>query len=455
MRASLDRRDFLGVSVLGLCAAATSRGAFAADATAGPAPAVLARPVLARPGRRKLRLGCVGVANRAADNLAGCQEEEIVALCDVDARHLAHAVKGFPAAKTYRDWRDLLARSGQDGDALDGVVVSTTDHTHAIVAASAMKRGLHVYCEKPLAHTVAEVRLLTELARERGLATQMGTQIHALPNYRRVVELVRSGAIGVVQNVDVWCGTAAWGGVPSPLAAREESPVPEHLDWDLWLGPAPVRPYVEGAYHPANWRRFWDFGGGNLADMGCHFIDLAFWALELGAPETVQAEGPPLDPDVAPKGLAVTWNFPAREGRPSVTLTWHDAGRKPASAAELGVDGFGSAVLFRGSEGFVVSDYHRHELGPKAKFAGFVPPAPSIPDSIGHYAEWFAAMRGEGRASCDFAYAGPLSECVLLGNVSYRLGGKRLLWQPDRLRAVNAPEAEGFLRRAYRDGWSL
>lgn len=433
MSASLTRRGFLGASILGLGSASLA---------SGPRPRV----------KRKLRIGCVGVANRAAENLAGCKDEDVVALCDVDARFLAGASKGHPAAKTYRDWRDLLAHSGADGDALDGVVVSTADHTHAIVAANAMKLGLHVYCEKPLAHSVHEVRVLTDLARERKLATQMGTQIHALPNYRRVVELVRSGAIGVVQDVDVWCSVGAWGGIESPAG---RSAAPEHLDWELWLGPAPERPYVDGAYHPANWRRFWDFGGGNLADMGCHYIDLAFWTLGLGMPETVRADGPPLDPDVCPKGLAVRWQFPARDGKPSCALTWHDAGRKPASAKELGVDAWGSAVLFRGSEGFVVADYYKHEIGPKPKFEGFTPPAPTIADSIGHYAEWFAAMRGEGRASCDFAYAGPLTECVLLGNVSYRLGGKRLLWEPDRLRARNAPEAEGFLRRAYRDGWSL
>ena len=431
MRARFSRRGFLGLS-----------------AAAAVLPGSLPRSAAPQPVRgRKLKLGVVGVANRGGDNLNGVKGEDIVGLCDVDARYLDGAHKQFPAAKTFRDWRDLLKVDG-----LDGVVVSTPDHLHALVTAASLRRGLHVYCEKPLAHSIHEVRAVTELARERGLITKMGTQIHALPNYRRVVELVRAGVIGKIQEVDVWCGTGAWGGVPSPAGADK---VPDWFDWDLWLGPAPERPFVNDAYHPANWRRFWDFGGGNLADMGCHYIDLVFWALGLHAPETVEAKGPALDGDVAPKGLSVTWTFPAANDRPSVTLTWHDAGLKPAIAKDLGVDGWGSAVLFRGSEGFIVSDYNKHEIGPKARFEGFKAPEPSIPDSIGHHEEWCAAIRGEGRPTCEFGYSGPLSECVLLGNVSFRLGGKKLIWEPERLRVRNAPEAAGFLQRAYRDGWSL
>ncbi|MGE0145423.1 MAG: Gfo/Idh/MocA family protein [Planctomycetota bacterium] len=434
-----SRRQFLGLSAV--AAAAPVVGVSRGDRPVARATAVDHRVT----SDRKLRLLVVGVANRGQANLEGVMHEDIVALCDIDSRYLHAANQKLPGAKPYVDWRDALAHDG-----LDGVVVSTTDHTHAAISKAALERGLHVYCEKPLSHTVGEARMLTELAAERGLVTQLGTQIHSLPNYRRVVELVRSGAIGRIREVDVWCGVDAWGGVPMPSG---KDPVPDFLAWDLWLGPAPARDYVDGAFHPANWRRFWDYGGGNLADMGCHFLDLAFWALDLRYPTSVVADGPALDGEATPKGLGVRWEFPASHDGGPVTLTWHDAGRQPARVAELGLGGWRSAVLFVGEKGHIVSDYYRHELGPKAKFEGFTPPAPSIADSPGHYVEWTDAIRGKGKPLCHFGYSGPLTETVLLGNVSYRLGNKKLVWDAATLRATNAPEAEGFLRRTWREGY--
>jgi predicted dehydrogenase len=410
--------------------------------------AVAALPRSARP--EPIRLGVVGVGNRGRANLMAVGGENVVAICDVDARYLRKAGERFPDAQRLHDWRELmkLADSGE----LDAVVVSTPDHTHAPIAAAAIRRGLHVYCEKPLAHDVHEVRFLALLAREHGVVTQMGTQIHSLSNYRRVVELVRSGAIGAVREVEVWCATAGWGGGSRPGG---ESPIPAHLDWELWLGPAPARPFHDGAYHPAQWRRFWDFGGGNLGDMGCHYLDLPFWALALDTPETVECDGPPPDPETAPRGVTVTWRFGPRDERPAVVLRWHDAGRRPAAVAKYGLEGWQSGVLFLGERGYVISDYERHAIGPEQRFRGFEPPEPTIPDSPGHHAEWLRAIRGDGRPSCSFDYSGPLTETVLLGNVSHRLGGKRLRWDAAGLRCPGAPEAEPLLRRRWRDGWAV
>ena len=394
-----------------------------------------------------LRIGVIGVANRGAGNLDGVSREDIVALCDIDRRFLDRAAQKHPSAKRFADFRELIELDG-----LQAVVISTADHTHAPAAAMALRRGLDVYCEKPLAHSVHEARALQRLAQEHGAVTQMGTQIHALPNYRRVVEHVQAGVIGPVREVHVFCGTKGWGGGARP---EGEKPVPDWLDWDLWLGPAPARPYHDG-YHPAHWRRFWDFGGGNLGDMGCHYMDLAFWALDLSVPATVEASGPPVDAETAPPQIVVDYHFEARGEQPPVAVTWHGGGLKPAMLADLGLSGWGNGVLFLGTEGrFLIGDYNKMKVGPEDRFRGFTPPEQTIADSIGHYQEWIEACRSRGPTTCSFAYSGRLTEAVLLGNVSYRLGGKKLEWDADGLRVVNAPEAAGFLRRAYRDGWEL
>ena len=241
--------------------------------------------------RRKLRIGVIGVANRGRANLDGVAQEDIVALCDVDEKYLLEAAKRFPKARLFRDYRELIAMKE-----LEAVVISTPDHHHAIAASRALSRGLDVYCEKPLAHTAPEARRLAVLAEANDRVTQMGTQIHAGSNYRRVVELVRGGAIGGVQEIHVFCNVKAWTAKCRPA---ETSPVPKQLDYDLWLGPAAQRPFHK-SYHPAAWRRYWDFGGGTLADMGAHYMDLAFWATDLKYPTRVEAQGPKMDTYAAP-----------------------------------------------------------------------------------------------------------------------------------------------------------
>lgn len=438
-----------------------SRRAFLKYSALAAAASVLSPSCRTAPRRRtlapgeRMRLGVIGVGNRGHENLDGVRSEDIVAICDVDRRYLDAVKGGLPDARTYFDFREMLA-----AETLDGVVVSTADHTHAVATAMALRKGCHVYCEKPLTHTVSEARFLTELASDVEAVTQMGTQIHALPNYRRVVELVRSGAIGPVREVVVFCNGKTWSGGERPSDAP---PVPDGLRYDLWLGPAEERPYHPD-YLPANWRRWWAFGGGTLADMSCHYTDLAFWALGLDYPVTVEAEGPPPHPETTPPWLVVRYEFPAgtmpaRDGfaaarRPGVKLSWYDGGKKPEALAPLGLAAWENGVLFIGDGGFVVSDYDRHVIGPEKDFAGFEPPAKTIPDSVGHYKEWIDACKSGGETTCPFSYSGRLTETVLLGNVAYRTG-KKLEWDWKRLRATNAPEADRFIETRYRAGWTL
>jgi len=391
----------------------------------------------------KLNLACVGIGGRGFDNVKGVESENIVALCDVDDLRAAPAFEAHPGAKRYKDFRKLL-----DAEKLDALVVATTDHVHVPVAVAAMRRGLPVYVEKPLGHNVWEVRLATELAKEKNLPTQLGTQIHAGDNYRRVVEAIQSGAIGPVREVHVWVGKD-WGSTTGRPAGSE--PVPPTLDWDLWLGPAPERPH-HSTYYPANWRRWWDFGSGTLGDMGCHYMDLVFWALDLDAPTHVAAEGPAPRPEEAPIGLKVAYDFPSKGSRPPVRMTWYDGNLIPAELN--GVKLRGAGVFFVGDEGQMFADYGGFKLYPEEKFAGWKAPEPTIPESIGHHAEWIRACKTGEPTTCHFGYSGPLTETVLLGVVAHRLG-KPIDWDAANLRATNAPEAAALVRPEYRKGWEI
>ena len=430
MKHRLTRREFLRhTSATGLTLWLGSRTLFGREQSANGA----------------LNIGLIGTANRAKGNIEGVQSENIVAVCDVDDLYLAAAQEKFPEAKPYNDFRKMLEQPG-----LDAVVISTPDHTHAVATAAALKRGLHVYCEKPLTHSVYEARMITELARKSGKATQMGIQIHAGKNYRRVVEWVQGGLIGPVRECHVWIAKE-WGGGDRPT---ETPPVPEHLHWDLWLGPAPERPY-HPTYLPGNWRRWWDFGGGTLGDMGCHYMDLPFWALKLRHPATIEAEGPPPHPETCPLELIVRYEFPQRDELPPVRLTWYQGSARPEGLlAAHGLEDRNSGILFVGEKGLLYADYNRRQLLPADQFADVARPEPSIPESIGHHAEWIQACKTGSPTTCNFDYSGPLAETVLLGNVAYRTG-KKLEWDAANLRATNAPEAAQFVKREYRSGWTL
>ena len=303
-----------------------------------------------------------------------------------------------------------------------------------------------MYCEKPLTHTVSETRAIEALAAKSKLATQMGTQIHAGENYRRVVEIIQSGAIGKVGEVHTWAGRA-WGGGGRPKGM----PVPPYIHWELWLGPAPERPY-NPAYLPANWRKWWDFGGGNIADMACHHMDLPFWALGLTHPTTIEAEGPPVSPETCPLGLIVHYHYAARGDQPAVKLTWYDGTKIPAKIHGHATGGGGN--LFVGEKGMLWADYGRYQLFPEADFKDYKRPAPTIPRSIGHHAEWIRACKTGSPTTCNFGYSGRLTEAVLLGNVAFRTG-KQLAWDAEKLEATNCPEAAKFVQAHYRKGWSL
>jgi predicted dehydrogenase len=431
MNITLSRRCFLKQTAL----AATSA-------------CLLRQPAIARAlsANDKLNLGIIGVANRGGANLDGVASQNIVALCDVDDRYLAAVSKRFPAAKTYHDFRKLL-----DQPDLDGVVISTADHTHAVATVAALKRNLHVYCEKPLTHTVSEARIVAETTRQFKRVTQMGTQIHAGSNYRRVVELVKSGAVGPVREVHNWVGSV-WKGLPEGRPA-ETPPIPDYLHWNLWLGPAPHRPY-HPAYVPAAWRGWWDFGGGAMADMACHHMDLPFWALDMRHPLTIEAEGPPVNPETCPAWLIVRYEFPARGALPPVKLTWYNGDKRPPYITEGKLPPWGAGTLFVGEKGMLLADYDRHVLLPEKDFAEFKPPKPFITESIGHHNEWIEACKTGGPTTCNFDYAGALTETVLLGNVAYRTG-KKLDWDAKQLQARSCPEADRFIQHHYRQGWTL
>ncbi len=427
-----DRRDFLKTATAGT--AAISAGLWTGGAMAE-----------SRSANQKLNIACIGAANRAAADIAGVLGENIVALVDVDKTYLDRKLKEIPNARPYADYREMLER---EKGKIDAVVVGTPDHHHAPATIRAIRQGLHVYCEKPLTHTVREARLIAEAAKKHGVATQMGTQIHAGNNYRRVVEIIQSGAIGDVTDVHVWVGKG-WGGGERPKGGQEP---PATLSWDLWLGPAPKRPFVPGRYHPAQWRRWWDFGQGTLGDMGCHYMDLPFWALKLRHPTSCVAEGPKVHPETCPLGLIVHYEFPQRGNLPACKLTWYDGNKTPKKVAGERVPG--SGVMFIGSEGKMFANYGSYKLFPKDKFASYMPPEPTIPNSIGHHAEWIKACKDGSPTTCNFDYSGALTEAVLLGNVAYRVG-KKIEWDAANLKATNTSEADQYISKQYREGWEV
>lgn len=402
----------------------------------------------------KLNIAAIGIGGRGGDDVNGVSHENLVALCDVDEARAAGAFNAFPKAKRFRDFRKMLDEIHAE---IDAVVIGSPDHTHAPAGVMAMRLGKHCYCEKPLTHNVYEARLMATIAAEKKLVTQMGTQIHAEDNYRRVVELVQSGAIGKIAEVHVWLGANFEGpaqptDMSQPDAPTDTPPVPATLDWDLWLGPAAYRPY-NPAYAPFSWRYWWNFANGQLGDFFCHYCDLAFWALDLRHPTTIEAHGP-VHPESSARWTIAKQEYPARGDLPPVTLNWYNGGPYPALVKERNIPQWGSAVLFIGAQGMLISDYGRHQLLPEAQFADFKRPEPSIPKSIGHHREWTEACKTGGPTTCNFAYSGALTEAALLCNVSLR-AGKKLTWDAEKLACPDVPEAAAFIRRTYRDGWSL
>jgi hypothetical protein len=410
----------------------------------------------------KLRLAIIGCGGRGGDNLREVSSEHIAVLCDVNRVNLEKAAAAYPKARTVVDFRRVFDHAGE----FDAVVVSTTEHTHAFATLPALQMKKHVYCEKPLTYNVQEARIIREAAATAGVATQMGTQIHASDNYRRVVELVQSGVLGRITECHVWV-SRAWGLHASEDEARKHGdivlaadrptdvdPVPEGLDWELWLGPAPARPYNDVYLPGPKWYRWWDFGNGTMSDLGSHWIDLPFWALKLRAPATIEAHGPAPHPELAPASMRVRYEYKAMGDQPDVSLTWYQGVQKPEIWTKGLIPPYPSGVLFVGEHGMIVADYGKHVLLLGDKAQRFERPAPSIPKSPGHHREWIQACKTGAPTTCHFGYAGLLTEANHLGNVAYR-AGRKIEWDHANMRAANAPEADRYLKRDYRSGWQL
>ena len=417
----------------------------------------------------------------------------VVALCDVDSESASHIetkeygnrkitglYKQFPKVPKYKDFRVMLAK---EKDNIDAVVITTPEHIHVSAAAMAMKMGKHVYCSKLLGHNIHEIRLATQLAEKHGVITQMGIGNHTTETFHQAVEIIQAGGIGEVREAYVWCdnerdqyrGPKAWPPRAirnyNPRSAdnqlREKAPIPAHLDWDLWLGPAEYHPYPgigRGLYHPSNWRSWWDFGNGRIGDIGSHAVDLVFWALDLKYPLTAEGEGPgPAALERVPPWQKATWTFPARGDKPPVTLKWCHGNVRFDELKDLDLPHeWPVGIHFVGSEGRLTMQIERGPAGPmvlypKAKFANYKPPPRTLPRYPGgEYRQWIEAIRtnNQAKAEMPFSYSGPLCETLALGNVAYRVG-KKLKWDPVNLKATNAPEADKFIQGSYRKGWEL
>jgi predicted dehydrogenase len=425
-------------------------------ASAAAAFTIVPRRVLANSGQtppsERLNIASVGAGGRAAGNIEGVSTENIVALCDVDNGRAAETFQKYPDAKKYRDFRVMLEKEDKN---IDAVIVATPDHVHAVAAIMAIKMGKHVYCEKPLTHSVYEVRMLTEAARKAKVATQMGNQGHSGEGIRLVCEWIWDGAIGPVREVHTWTNRPIW---PQGIDRPEDTPpVPEGLDWDLWLGPAPERPY-HPAYVPFKWRGWWDFGTGALGDMGCHIIDPAFWALKLRYPTSVSAVTTPVNSETAPVASIVEYEFPPRPDMPPVKVVWYDGELKPTlpNDLELGRKIPDNGVIFVGDKGKLLCGCYGESprLIPESKMQAYTQPPKTIPRVDDHHQDWVSACKGGKPASSNFDYAGPLTEMILLGNLAVRTG-RKVLWDGENMKCTNMPEANEYVKRDYRKGWSL
>ena len=437
------------------------RGFLQSTAAAGVAAFAAPAIVHGRNLNEKLNIAVIGTGGRGGSNLRSVSGENIVALCDVSEPNLNRAAKRHPRAKRFTDFRKLYEHAKD----FDAVVVSTCEHTHAFATLPALQLKKHVYCEKPLTYNVWEARVIREAAAKAKVATQMGIQIHALDNYRRVVELIQTDAIGPVHEAHVWV-SRAWGRQSAADARRhhdivsvrerptETHPVPRGLNWDLWLGPAPARPFNKVYVPGPKWYRWWDFGNGTMSDLGSHWIDLPFWALKLKAPKTIHAAGPKPHAEIAPASMQVTYEYENRGKLPAVNVTWYQGTNKPDLWKQGRIPKFGSGVLFVGKDGMLLSSYTRHVLLPEKKFEGFARPKPFIPKSLGQHGEWIHAAKTGATTTCNFEYSGWLTEANHLGNVAFRTG-KKLVWDADAMKVTNTPDAERFLRRRYRKGWEL
>jgi predicted dehydrogenase len=439
MTSHLNRRTFLRASAAGAAFALTRRSARALDLGG------------------KLRVASVGTGNKGADDLreiSASPRVEVAAICDVDHSepHLGWAATQFPKAERYADYRRLFEKP----DLFDAVIVSTPDHMHAPIALAAMALGKHVFCQKPLTHTVDEARKMRTRAEERGVVTQMGNQIQSHRAYRTAVKLLEDGAIGKVREIHAWqAGDMGW--LITDKQPDYADPIPDTLDWNLWLGVAPARQYIAELYHPVNWRAWQDFSNGQLGDFGCHILDPIFLGLGLTAPISIEAEAPELNDEVWAPRCKVSYRFPAtpRTVGPVVPLTWYDGRQHKPKHSALGlpsdyrVPGAGSALV--GEAGtIVIPHWDMPRLFPEEKFRDHK--VPQL-DDVNHYTSWVDASLGDGKTTSHFGYAGPLTEAVLLGAVAVRFAGQKHEWDAANGKFTNHQDANQRLAKSYRAGW--
>lgn len=443
----------------------TRREFLATSAVAGAG--LLASPGILRAAEAnsKLNVAFIGVGGRGLANLntmTSDKDVNVVAVCDVNKQNLERAAARFPQAQSFVDFRTLYDETKD----FDAVVVSVAEHTHAYATLPALKRKKPVYCEKPLTYNIHEARVIADAAREANVPTQMGTQIHGMPNYRRVTELIQSGVIGPVTEVHVWV-SRAWGrqSADAAKAARDivhvtERPTetvkpPAYLDWDLWLGPAPARPFHPVYFPGPKWYRWWDFGNGTMSDLGSHWVDLPWWAMKLDAPKTVEAFGPPAHPEIAPASMTVRYEYGPRGKQPACSLMWYQGVDKPEIWKNKGIPQWGNGVLFIGKDGMLLSDYGKYLLLPEDKFKDVKLPESFIPPSPGQHQQWLNACKTGSPTDSPFAtYAGPLTEANHLGNVAYR-AGEKVEWDTKNMRVTNTRAADAFVKREPREGWVL
>ncbi len=468
--AKISRRQFIGS---------------AAVATAGLT--VIPRYVLGgsgyTPPSEKLNVAIIGTGGQGTQNIKGLlghADVQIIAICDANeqsdysrfyyggvagrkpARQLIEkhytgqqSTGSYKGCASYVDFRRMFEKE----KGIDAVLVATPDHIHATATMAAIQNGKHVYCEKPLTHSVYEARKITEAARQAKVATQMGNQGHSGEGIRLTVEWIRDGAIGDVREVHSWSHTGAgWAGNRT-ARPRETPPEPSGLDWDLWLGPAQHRPY-HPAYAPYNWRGWWDYGTGAIGDMACHNMDPAFWALELGHPISIEASSSGINPETTPSTSTIRYQFGARKNMPPVKMTWYGGGLMPPRPDELEpgrkLTGGGNGILFVGDKGKIICSGWggSPRIIPETKMKAYKLPPKTLARSKGHHRDWIDACKGGKPASSNFDYAGPMTEVILLGNVAL-LTGKKLAWDGPNMKATNAPEADRYIRPEYHNNWTL
>ena len=455
-RQEVSRRELLGGAVAAMASITVlPRRVLGGEANAAPSNTL-----------NVAKVGCGGMGGADLNKVAECGANT-VALCDVDDGPLNGAANRFKKAKRYHDFRKMLDEMEKD---IDAVVVSTADVTHAVASMRAIKLGKHVYCQKPLTRTVKEARLITEATRKHKVVTQMGNQGHGGGGLPATAEFVRAGVIGTISEAHVWSDRPRnwW---PQPFTPPGYSdPVPKNLDWDLWLGPMPTRPFVDrwrdgrwkgkAVFHHHNWRGWWDYGAGALGDMACHNMDPAFFALDLGAPTWVKGTCEAFDKASFPESSVIEWGFPAKGDRPAVRLFWHDGANRPPRPEELEKDRKigDNGCLFIGDKGKMMGGGWAGfcRVIPESKMKEIKAPPRTLPRSIGHYKEWVEASKGAKIVpGSNFGYSGPMTEAILLGNIALRYSGQKLLWDAEKLRFTNNAEANTLLHYECRKGWEL